>query len=705
MPKRDLPKRTFGNGEIAPDFLMRRDAKIYEDGAKRMRNVRAIDSGSFERRPGSSWLATLAGDGILIPFYFNNDQIYVLHFRDGAMDAYLPNGTAAGGVSSAPWTAAMLPELRWHKEDDVVFLTHRDMKTQMLRRTGPTTWALSDYSFDSSIGNGIDQPYYKLADSDMTLQPSAATGTGITLTTSADFFVAGHVGTRVRWLDREIEITAVTNATTATGNVIQTLPPTQTLTVASTVPFQVGHVVEHDPNGTKGQVISIGSGTINVVVTTGTTAFPASGTLISPDGKATISGASTISPAAIKDWDEQLCSDVNGYFGVIAIHRGRMVFADHKGLPDALCLSKVGLYFNFNLGSAADSDAIFEFVGDGRVNRVLDMVSAETLVIYTDFGTYYVPERNDPPFTPKAFSIRVIDTVQAGPARAFRFERNIFCPDESGRRVYQLFPTGDESGPWQSRNAALLSPHLIRNPVSTAQAERLLDYPERYSFFVNSDGTMAVLHAIEDQEVMGITLWETEGKYKSVAAAGGYVFTIVERVIDGNTVYALESFDRDIRLDAVKEIDDLDGVAIDYANHTAFVTGSTYSYGEVDVGADGGIAIDTGFEGPFQIGLFFSPDVELLPPEITGDGLATVAATRKRITKGYVHTLDTGRFLVNGIANSAYRGGDNLTEPPPMRSEIRRVSFLGRRREPTIRITQEDAVPLKVIGVTMEVAY
>lgn len=684
---------------------MRRDTDQYGDGAKRMRNARAIDSGSFERRPGTEWIATFDEDGILVPFNFSPDQTYELHFYDGAMDAYLEDGTAAGGVTSAPWTTAMLPELRWHREGDVLFVFHRDMSSKMVRRTGAATWALEDYDFSSGIGNSIDQPYFKLAANDTTLQPSALTGS-VTLTTSSDFFVSGHIGSRVRYLDREIEITAVTNGTTATGTVRQTLPPTQTITVASSAVFQVGQAVEGSSDSRKGRITAIPSGTtVTVVVTTGTSSFAASGNLIGPDGLSAISGVSNTTPAAIKDWDEQMCNDVNGYFGSITIHRNRLVLSDHKSLPDALCLSRTGDFFNFSLGTGAATDSIFEFIGDGSVSRVGDMVSAETLLIYTNAGTFYVPERTDPPFTPTAFSIRQIDSVQCGPVRAVKFERYIFIPDASGKRLYQTFPTGDDAGPWASKNVSLLSPHLIRNPVAAAQAEIFLDYAERYSFVVNSDGTLAVVHAIEDQQVLGISLWETEGEIKSICASGNNIFILVQRTIDGSTVYTLEKFNAALRLDCARTLDDLNDTDTDYADQDVYVTGGDFSYGEVTVASDGSIELDTNFEGPFEIGFFYSPDVELPTPEISGDGIATIAAAVKRITKAYIHTVDSGRYFVNGVPNSNYKTNDDLTASPPLRTEIRRVSLLGKSREPTVRITQEDAAPLKVIGVTMEVAY
>ena len=81
MPKKYLPKRTFGVGEVDPEFLMRRDTEQYRDGAMKFRDARLINSGAFKRRPGSSWVNTLTDQAVLEGFFFNETQEYVLAFR------------------------------------------------------------------------------------------------------------------------------------------------------------------------------------------------------------------------------------------------------------------------------------------------------------------------------------------------------------------------------------------------------------------------------------------------------------------------------------------------------------------------------------------------------------------------------------------------------------------------------------------------
>lgn len=704
MATKILPKRTFGVGEIDESFYLRRDTDQYQDGAKRLRNARLLNSGSLTRRPGSQWIATLAETAKLVGFYFNDQQLYILAFTDEGMNAYLEDGTAAGSVSSAPWTTDMLFDLRFYSEGDTIFVCHQSMQTQKVMRTGADTWSLSDFEFSDGIGDTTAQPYFKFADRAVTLEPSGGGG-AITLTASAPLFVADHVGTKFRYLEREIEISAINSATEAIGTVVQSLPAAQRLTVNTSGPFLVGQIAEHSTNNIKGIIFNIPDGThVDIIPYQTMEAFASSGTLVGPDGRATVSGSASVDRPPLENWDEQVFSDVRGWPGVCALHRNRFVFMDHPLIPDAFITSKIGQYYDFDLGTGADSDAIFEFLGDGQVSRVRGLISAENLIILTDRTPYYVPERVGTPITPNSVSFLSFGFGGAGNGEGGLFSGGVVFPEKSGKRITRVRPTGDSETLWETVDISLLSPHLIKSPVDAAYAERFEDTPERYSFFVNNDGTMAVYHNIEDQQVNGFTLWETSGNYKSVAASGDKVFALTERTIGGDTVYCLERFDPDLRLDAVKEFDDPEDTIADYADTTVRVTGATYDFGDYDVGSDGSIDIvDTSFAGPFQAGFFFAPEVRLLPWEIVSD--ETIAGLMKRFTKIYLHVLNSGRYSVNGQSTTAYRGGDDLTAPPPLHTEIRQFSSLGRSREPEIYITQTDAVPLTILGITAEVSF
>lgn len=703
MAKKLIPKRTFGTGELDPLFLMRRDTEQFKDGAKTFRNARLLNAGAFTRRPGSYWLATLAGNSILIGFYFNAAQKYILAFSDGRMDAYLEDGTTAGNLTSAPWTANMLGDLRWHVEGDTIFLCHQDMQTQVITRTGAATWDRSAFTFADGFGSATDQPYFKFEDADVTITPSATTGT-ITVTASASIFSDDWIGVIIRYLDREIEITDSNSATECDATVLQTLPSAQRLTVASSAVFQVGHIVEHSVDGTQAKVFGISDAThVDIIPIDGLQAIPASGNLVGPDGSSAISATASANLPALTDWDEQVFSTLRGFPGVVCLHRERLVFADHPAIQDALMMSRVGNYFNFSLGEANDGDAIFEFIGDGAVDRVRGLVSAENLMILTNSGPYYVPETAGDPITPANINIRPFGSSGVGSAVGGRFAGGVVFPDDSGKRITRIRPSGNTEQPWEAIDVSLLSSHLIRTPVSAAYADKFEDKAERYAFFVNSDGTLAVYQNIEDQNVNGFGLYEGNGEYKSICVVGEDIFFAAERIVNGVATYTLEKMDSELRLDAVKTFATNPGSLTAYAGQTVRVTGDDYDFGEVTVALDGTITVDCDYAGPFEAGYFFAPEVELLPPEIVSD--ESIAGLMKSYTKIFIHVYESGRYSVNGRSTSSYRGGEDLTAPPPRRTEQKKFSTLGRSYEPELVITQDTAVPLTVLGISTEVSF
>lgn len=215
-------KTTFTAGEVGRDLLGRGDLRAYENGALELRNVFINPMGGVTRRAGLAYVDTAAGDGKLIAFEFNTEQTYLLVLTDEQIDIY------ADGVLdetiAAPWTEAQISQIAWTQSADTILFTHPDVAPKKLTRGPGGTWSLTDWNFFID-GNIRQQPYFKFADTAVTLEPSGTTGS-ITLTASVAVFEAGHEGTRLRVEGKEVEITDFDSATVVTATVIETLPAT-----------------------------------------------------------------------------------------------------------------------------------------------------------------------------------------------------------------------------------------------------------------------------------------------------------------------------------------------------------------------------------------------------------------------------------------------------------------------------------------------
>ncbi len=222
MARIGINKTNFTAGEISPQLLGRGDLRSYENGASQLTNVFIHPTGGVSRRAGLRYIATAPGDGRLVAFEFNVEQVYLLVFTDLRVDVYRDGVLVAGFTS--PWTAARIPALNWTQTADTLLVVHPDVPPKKITRTSDTAWTLTDWAFIEQNGR-IYQPHHKFAADDLTLSASGTTGS-ITLSASADLFDASHVGARFRLQDKEVEITSVAGATSAAATVKQTLAST-----------------------------------------------------------------------------------------------------------------------------------------------------------------------------------------------------------------------------------------------------------------------------------------------------------------------------------------------------------------------------------------------------------------------------------------------------------------------------------------------
>lgn len=222
MARNTLVKTSFAAGEISSRLFGRGDLRAYENGAARLRNIAIHPTGGVSRRSGLRYIAAAPGPGRLAAFEFNTEQVYLLLFTDGTLTVFRDDAVTA--AIAAPWTAAQIPQLTWVQSADVLFVAHPDVRTKRITRTSHAAWTIDDLAFSDS-GGRILQPHHKFAAEAVTLTPSATTG-AVTLAASAAVFAAGHVGTRFRLQNKEVEITAVASATSATATVKETLAGT-----------------------------------------------------------------------------------------------------------------------------------------------------------------------------------------------------------------------------------------------------------------------------------------------------------------------------------------------------------------------------------------------------------------------------------------------------------------------------------------------
>lgn len=215
-------KSNFTAGEISDELLGRGNLVAYENGASRLRNLFIFPTGGVTRRAGLTYVDTVSGTGRLVPFEFNTQQTYLIVITANNIDIYLDDVKVTSLL--APWPEAEISQVAWTQSADTLLLVHPDYPPKKLIRDSGGTFLLEDWLFYAE-DNVSYQPFYKFADSQVTLTPSGTTGT-ITLTASADSFEAGHAGTRLQVGGKQVEITSYDSPTVVTVDVIEDLTDT-----------------------------------------------------------------------------------------------------------------------------------------------------------------------------------------------------------------------------------------------------------------------------------------------------------------------------------------------------------------------------------------------------------------------------------------------------------------------------------------------
>ena len=222
----------FSAGEINNLLNARTDAKAYFEGGKQVRNWYLLDEGGVMRRPATEYMATMPGECRIIPFVFSNDEVAIFVLSNGRLDVYSNTGAVIQSniTTNCNWTTAQLFELNYAQFGDTIFLTHRNNQPRKITRTSASTFTVAAYEFELDedvVVSGAYKthaPFYKYEDASVTLTLStSATGAGRTITASTGIFSSDYVNHYLKIDGSQVLITGYTSPTVVTATVIETV--------------------------------------------------------------------------------------------------------------------------------------------------------------------------------------------------------------------------------------------------------------------------------------------------------------------------------------------------------------------------------------------------------------------------------------------------------------------------------------------------
>lgn len=711
----------FSAGELTPKMQARLDLNVYQNGAAQIRNWRQLAQGGIRRRPGTVYAATLTPTGVtqLESFIFADDEAYAVVFSNARVDIYDRDGTLQQSNTSQAWTTAMIGELSVVQSGSFMFIGHKDLQTQQIRRTAADTFVIEDYTYsqDASADNTF-QPYHKYEDAAMTLDVSAFSGAGLTLTASGSgFFTADHIGALVRYAGSEIEITAVAGLTSATGTTRKDLPPTHNLTVAAgdENKYTVGQFVTGEDTGiSKGEgiVSTLASALISVVVTGDHDGFNGVDTLIGPTGTVTVTGTATASaPDATTEWDEQAFSDARGYPRVVHLHDQRIIFGGSRDLVNVFAASKPGEFFNHDIGVGDDGDAIFTFIFERELVEVVGMASLRNLQIFTAQQEFFVDTGSKGTLTPDSGNLSFRKQTRYGSAKIQPKEfdgATIFVTNSKSNIREFLFD--DLENAFRAQSVSLLAGELVNNPVGLGVQLEDTNQPEQYAFVVNADGTLGVFFSLRNENIAAWTGWSSPGgtgTIKNVQDVSNRLFLITERTLDAVTEKHLEYFDNAFALDmAVKATGASSatwGPFAHLADETVKVRSGNLSMGSFLLDASGNLDLGVGNEvTEVEVGLDFTPTLTTLAPEFQLPDGVTVNEPR-RVVKATLDLVDTLYVKVSGNILHIRSVDDIMADDPVPFTGRTEFYLTGWDKKGEVTIIQDEPLDIVLNGVLIEV--
>lgn len=710
---RNVVQYTFEGGEADPEFERRADADLWGLTAKRMRNVRLTYGGGFKRRPGLARVLALTGNSRLVPFLSRAGTERLLAFRDGQIDVINAAGTVLSTINPSGIAAAYLHTMQIDQYDDRLIIVSRGFFPRELTWDEATaTFTIDEFEFETRTDSSRGWPYYRFRETrGYTIAPSALTGS-ITLQASGPVFNAAHVGVRFLLLNREVEITAVTDSDTATATVIQELYPTRRLTVGSTKGFAAGQVVQDSVGDIEMEVASVVSTTQLDVILMDTFTDPSvsSNNLLGPAGATPLTavGAPSAQGGTVQ-WKEQLISAYRGYPASVRAHKDRLNISDFAGAPELHAMSLIGTPEDFDTGDGLDDEAIIEGPGDAKGKRVLHMVSMEQLISLTEAGSYYIGEGPGTPLTPGNIEFLPIGPEKATACNPIKTAEGVVFAEADADRLMLLTATGQLRRAWSATELLGASSDLFNSPSRLLLVDGSDLGPERYILAVNDDGTICCVHYRRDSELAGPCLWSTEGgSFVDLCMWQGSVHAVVNR---GGS-YTLERFDNDRLLD--------NSILLSHPGTTTPTSATLASRQDialvwrktvdgqarrVDLGelydctAGGVITGSPTAARDYEAGNRFPVLVQPWPPIDPEFG----PSEHQRVAGASIDILDSGIFYANGQKLSPYRAADDISEPPPLRTGWRKKKYMGRKRDWDFAITQVEAAPLTLRALTLEV--
>lgn len=190
----EVSKLALNAGELSDELAGRIDLSKFNMGCEILENARVLRAGGVTRRAGFKHVGDVednARQTRLVGFRFSAGQGYILEFSHLTMRV-IQNGVIDATVHVTPWTEDQIFALQFAQRIDRIVVTHPEVEVQNIIKYAGGTWGVEVYPWKVRVW----EEYLEVED--ITMTPSALTGTGETITSSVALFDATWVGDRIQ---------------------------------------------------------------------------------------------------------------------------------------------------------------------------------------------------------------------------------------------------------------------------------------------------------------------------------------------------------------------------------------------------------------------------------------------------------------------------------------------------------------------------
>ena len=754
MQKARVPLTNFQFGEVSPSLISRTDTRVYNNSAQKIENFFLRAEGGVIKRAGlkkiyefdTSIDTAKVQQHRLVPFIFSDDERYIVsleHQKIRVFQIDTSNNVTLAATLTADSSGANIPitnlnmhEVTYAQAGDVMFIAHQTFMVRKLVRTGLTSFQMETKTFDTqSAGAKIYQPYFQFQDLGVTLDPSASSGNGITLTTSEPYWdLTGsqsggnypdskHVGLTIKYHDQEITITSVQSATQATGNALATLKKklkvdsfrtdngvaTVTVTLVNHG-FSAGDAFVVSNANTVGGIAASnlnGSRTVLEVIDDNVFTFNAAA-----NANDSVAGGGTPfleTHAPATNWSEQSYSVLRGFPGAVTFHQNRLWYAGTIAQPDGLWASKSNQFFNFDIGDGSDNDSIDIRAAIGEVNTIKHLVSNRDLQAFTSTDEFIVPAFVEKPTTPTNATIKRQTPFGSSFVRPYVFDGATVYVQGSGEIVREmLFDDGQNA--YTGQPISSLASHLIQNPIQASTLAGGIDRAESYYFLVDANGTLGVFNSNRGEQRYGWTQFTSQGTFHSICTVDTRVYAVVKfDKGDGTNKYILCEFDSSFNTDMAKTYSGTNGVfsvSSDFANGAVLdVVSGTHYLGQFTV-ASGNIdvsAVDNSLSSA-EIGFKFDVTLKTNPIDTLAQQ-GPMTGEPRSMNKVILDLSNTLSVSVNSNNLIIRQVTDDLSLARQAVTGKKEFRLLGYSKDPQVTISQSAPLSLQVNSLVAEVTF